>query len=232
MIFLSCGSEYEKRGDKVYYRFWSFGQGGWNEKVVENADLLTFSKIKSDGNLYAKDKFNVYYENKIIAGADPNTFKHLERGYAIDKNRAYYFNDSIANSSSREFEVIDGYYSKDWRNVFYTNKSLDVCSVKDFNFVYNDEDSFLGRWSTDRCYYYFNNYKVPSNDYKNIKLFKRSNGISKDSKFIYDKNQKYTLPNERIIFIKEKGGLVKDTIDIKTFTVESYIYKDKFGRIN
>ena len=229
---LSCNSEYEKRENKVYYKFWSFGQGGWNEKVVENADLKSFSEIKSEDNLYGKDKFNVYFENEIIPGADPNTFKHLKRGYAIDKNRAYYFNDSITNSSPKQFEIIDGYYSKDWKNVFYTDKSLNVCSVNDFTFVYEDEESFLGRWSTDGCHYYFNNYKVPSNDYKNIELFKGSNGISKDTEFVYDKNQKYFLPNERMVFIKEKGIMVKDTIEIKTFTVQNYICKDKFGRIN
>ncbi|WP_162985011.1 DKNYY domain-containing protein [Mesonia aquimarina] len=228
----SCSSEYEKRENKVYYRFWSFGQGGWNEKVVENADLKSFCQINSEDNLYGKDKSNVYYENVIIPGADPNTFKHLKRGYAVDINRAYYYNDSIANSSPKEFEIIDGYFSKDWKNVFYTDKSLDVCSVNDFTFVYKDEKSFLERWSTDGCYYYFNNYKVPSEDYKNIVLFKGSNGISKDTEFVYYKDQKYILPNERMVLIKEKGIMVKDTIDIKTFTVENYICKDKFGRIN
>jgi hypothetical protein len=228
----SCSSEYEKRNDKVYFRVWSFGQGGWNDKVVENADLKSFSEIKSDENLYGKDESNVYYENEIIPGADPNTFKHLKEGFAIDKNRAYYYNDSIANSSQKKFEIIDGYYSKDWKNVFYTDKSLNVCSVNDFSFVYKDEESFLGRWSTDGCYYYFNNYKVPSNDYKNIELFKGSDGISKDSEFVFNKDQKYISPYERMVYTKEKGIIAKDTIDIKTFTVEQYICKDKFGRIN
>lgn len=232
LSFYSCGSEYEKRDNKVYYRFWSFGQGGWNERIVESADLQSFFEIKTDDNLYGRDKSNVYYENIIIPGADPKTFKHIKNGYAVDKNRAYYYNDSIANSSPKEFKIIDGYFSKDWNNVFYTDKSLNVCSVKDFTFVYIDEESFLGRWSTDGCFYYFNNYKVPSKDYKNIELFKGSSGMSKDTEFIYDKDQKYTLPQERTVFIKERAVFVKDTIDIKTFTVENYICKDKFGRIN
>tara|TARA_R110002072_G_scaffold174802_19_gene330602 strand:- start:16735 stop:17469 length:735 start_codon:yes stop_codon:yes gene_type:complete len=229
-ILFSCSSEYEQREDKIYYRFWST-QGGWNERLVENADIHSFSEIETNDNLYGKDKLNVYYTNEIIPGADPNTFKHIKEGYAIDKNRAYYFNDSIANSSPREFEIIDGYFSKDWKNVFYTDKSLNVCSLKDFTFVYEDEESFLGRWSTDGCYYYFNNYKVPSNDYKNIELFKGSNGISKDTEFVYDKDQKYILPDGRIGFLKEKGIIVKDTIDVQSFKVENYIYTDKFGRI-
>lgn len=88
--FFSCSSEYEKREDKVYYRFWSFGQGGWNEKVLENADLESFSEINTDEINYGKDKFNVYYKNEIIPGADPNTFIILKKGFAIDAKRAYY----------------------------------------------------------------------------------------------------------------------------------------------
>lgn len=231
-ILFSCNSRYEQREDKIYYRFWST-QGGWNERIVENADIQSFSEIKTKVNLYGKDRSNVYFKNEIIPGADPNTFKHIKEGYAVDKNRAYYFNDSIANSSPIEFKIIDGYFSKDWKNVFYTDKSLNVCSVRDFTFVYEDEESFLGRWSTDGCYYYFNNYKVPSNDYENVVLFKGSFGISKDTNFVYEKDQIYVLPNKRTILIKEQGKLmVKDTIDIKTFVVENHIFKDKFGQIN
>lgn len=221
----SCSSEYEKLEDKVYYRFWSFGQGGWNEKVVENADLKSFSEIKSDDNLYGKDEFNVYYKNEIIPGADPNTFRHLKSGYAIDKNRAYYFNDSIANSSPKKFEIIDGYYSKDWKNVFYTDKSLNICSLKDFTFVYEDEESFLGRWSTDNCFYYYNNIKIPSDDYKNMVVFKGSSGIAKDKKYVYQE--------DRNIYFNKEGKKILDTIDIETFTVIDNIRcKDKFGCIN
>lgn len=194
--------------------------------------MQTFVKIKSTDNLYGKDLYNVYFKNDIIPGADPQTFHHIKEGYAIDKNRAYYYKDSIANSSSKGFKIIDGYFSKDYRNVFHKNKSLDVCSVENFAFVYQDEQSYLGRWSTDGCYYYYNSFKVPSNDYKNIELFKQSGGISKDTEFIYDKDKKYILPKDRKILLVDQAIVVKDTIDIKTFTVENRIHKDKFGLID
>ncbi|MGJ8592419.1 MAG: DKNYY domain-containing protein [Aquaticitalea sp.] len=232
LTFCACSPKYDKRDGKVYYKCWSFGLGGWNESIVEKADHKSFSKIKSNHNLYGKDKSNVYYQNRIIPGADPKTFKHVKDGYAIDKNRAYYFNDSIMNSSPKNFHIIDGYYSKDHQNVFYTDKALNVCAVKDFSFVYKDEESFLGRWSTDGCCYYFNNYKVPSEDYKNIQLFKGGRGVSKDSKQVYLKDQIYSVTEERKVYIRNKGFIVKDTIDIETFTVENHMLMDKFGRIN
>lgn len=228
----SCSSEYEKRDEKVYYKYWNFGLGGWNEKVVENADLESFSEIKADDNLYGKDDFNVYYENEIITGADPNTFKTLKKGYAIDAKRVYYYNDSIENSDPKEFEVIDYDFSKNHQNVFYKNKSLNVCSVDNFTFVFPNEDNVLGRWSTDGCYYYYNNFKVPSDDYQNIVVYKNSHGISRDNKYIYEFDKNYFETHTRQVFIKETGATVKDTIDIKSFSIENNILTDKFGRIN
>lgn len=216
----------------MYYKFWSFQQGGWNERIVKNADVSSFYKIETEEIIYGKDKLNVYYKNKIIQGADPKTFKYIKKGFAVDAKRVYYYADSITNSSPREFEIIDIDFSKDYKNVFYKTKPLEVCSVKDFTFVFEDEENILGRWSTDGCDYYFNNYKVPSNDYQNITVYKGSNGISKDTKFVYIRDEKYFATNKRTLFLKEKGRIVEDSIDIETFRIENNILKDKFGNIN
>ena len=31
LTLVSCNSEYVIQNDSMYYRFWGFGQGGWNE---------------------------------------------------------------------------------------------------------------------------------------------------------------------------------------------------------
>lgn len=231
-IFVSCNSKYEIKDGQVYYRFWSFGQGGWNELVLEDVELESFIVIYEEDNLYAKDESNVFFNNKIIPGADPKTFKPIKQGYAVDAERVYYYNDSIANSSPEEFEIIDKDFSKNYQNVFYRTKPLNVCSVADFYFVFPDERNILGCWSTDGCFYYFNNYKVPSNDYKNIVVYKGSHGISRDNEYVYEFDKNYFETNKRKVFLKEKGLIVEDTIDINTFTVENHMLKDKFGRIN
>ena len=83
----------------------------------------------------------------------------------------------------------------------------------------------MGRWSTDGCFYYYNNVKTPSNDYQNIIIFKGSSGIAKDRKYVY-------LEDRNIYFNKE-GKKILDTIDLETFTVIDNIRcKDKFGCIN
>ena len=232
LVFFSCNSGYEFQDEQVYYRFWSFELGGWNEKLIEQADIKTFSELKSENNLYGKDKTNVYYSNLIIPGADPKTFKPLEKGFALDAKRVYYYNDSIANSRPENFNVIDHEYCKNNKNVFYKTFPLNVCSVEDFTFISSDKESVFGRWSTDGCFYYYNNFKVPSNDYQNIVVYRNSHGISRDNNNVYEFDKNYFETHSRQVFIKETGTMVKDTIDIKSFSIENNILTDKFGRIN
>ena len=232
LTIVSCNSEYDVQDDKVYYKFWNFGLGGWNERIVENADKESFKTIASEEYLYGKDRFNVYYNNEHIPGADPNTFKPLDKGYALDAKRAYYFSDSIANSNPKQFEIIDREFSKNSQNVFYKTKPLNVCSVNDFTYVFPDNDDVLGRWTTDGCFYYYNNYRVPSDDYENIVVYKGSHGISKDNKYVYQFDKNYFETHKRTVFLKEKGIMVEDTIDVKTFIVENGRLKDKFGNID
>lgn len=231
LLFMSCEKKYIIKNNSVYMKGWNEGQGNY-ERLLENADAKTFSEIETNDNLYGKDKSNVYYQNQIIPGADPNSFKTIKKGFAVDAKRVYYYNDSIENSKPKEFEIIDYEFSKNYHDVFYKTRPLNVCSVKDFTFVFKNEKSVLGRWSTDGCFYYYNNYKVPSNDYKNIIVYENSHGVSRDNDYVYVFDKNYFDTNTRQVFIKETGLAVKDTIDIKTFKIENNIMTDKFGRIN
>lgn len=222
LLSISCAT-YDVRDDGVYYIDWNEGRGK-GELFMKDADPKTFKPLKN--NNYGKDKNLVFYKGNIILGADPTSFKLVKDGYAIDRDRAYYYGDSISNSNSSEFKIIDSYYSKDNKNVYYTTEPLNVCSVKDFNFVYKDNsESDWERWTTDGCHYYIKNYKVPSKDYKNIKLYKGSAGISSDKNYVYY--------YDRNIYYNKEGDRILDTIDINTFKVTDYINcEDKFGCIN
>ncbi|OSY89556.1 hypothetical protein WH52_02685 [Tenacibaculum holothuriorum] len=220
---LSCKSDYVIEDDKVYYKYWSFSQGGWNKMLLKSVDYKTFSKINTDENIYGKDKNFVFFKEKIIKGADPNTFKVLIKGYAIDQTKAFYYTDSITNSSSKGFEVIDDYYSKDLKDVFYKTEGLNVCSVDSFKLMFLDEEKW-SRWSTDGCSYYKENFKVPTLDYKNLKVYKNFN-VSTDKYFLYYLNKKITY--------EKKWEKYIDTIDVNTFKVLGFNhYKDKHGCIN
>lgn len=223
LFILSSCTQYDIREDGVYYSDWNEARGK-KERLIKDADPKTFKTLKND--IYAVDKNHVFYKGGIILKADPKTFKLLGNGYAIDKNRAYYYGELIENSTSRGFEIINSYYSKDYKNIFYTTFSLNVCSVKSFKFVYNDNsESDWERWTTDGCNYFIKNYKVPSENYKNLKIYKGSAGISSDDKFVY-----YL---DRNIYYNEEGKRILDTIDLNSFKVKDYLgCEDKFGCIN
>jgi hypothetical protein len=54
--------------------------------IVPNADAATFIGLKK---AYSKDKKNVYYETRIVEGADPETFEETENNGGKDKNGNY-----------------------------------------------------------------------------------------------------------------------------------------------
>ena len=54
----------------------NFGHAGniyyWHEHIIEGLDHESVTVINE---FYLKDKFNVYFQNKIVPGCDPNTFE-------------------------------------------------------------------------------------------------------------------------------------------------------------
>jgi hypothetical protein len=181
IVLASC-TGYNIERDGVYYKRFDEASGP-SKGLIEDADPESFVILEYE---YGKDKEHVFYQGRIIPGADPSSFKPLTRLYSNDKFRGYYCGDSIAFSTANGFVIIDDYYSKDKHDVFYTTKSLHVCSIDNF-FIYPNkiEEDDLERWSTDGCFYYFKNFKVPSTDYNNIKFFMGSAGFAKDKQWVY-----------------------------------------------
>lgn len=71
--------------DKNYYYF--FG------KKVEYIDRGSFKDLDYH---YGKDKFNVYYDNKIIQGADAKTFLHIDGSQdGRDANSCYSWGEKV-----------------------------------------------------------------------------------------------------------------------------------------
>ncbi|MBS1604591.1 MAG: DKNYY domain-containing protein [Bacteroidetes bacterium] len=220
-LFLSgCSTGYRKEGSVIYYEYWNEGSGSHKDRL--DADPETFEVLKDDN--YAKDKQKVFYNGGVIIGADAATFESLDERYARDKNRGYYGRDRILSSRGQTFRVIDDDYSSDGVNVFYDTLPLNVCSVKDFRFVMDDKDK-NERWATDGCFYYYGKYKVPSDDYANMQVFKNSGGLSKDKNYVYFLDHKLNFDVDR--------KKVVDTIDAESFKVTGFLEcRDKWGCFN
>ena len=208
----------------------------FNGQILTGADSESFILLQEYASFgfyqYAKDKNSVFVNGNPLAGADPTTFEPINMDYSKDSKSIYFLGERFT-SNNGDFELIDQYYSKNSNDVFLNGKPLKVCSVNDFEFVFENSsqgeevwiENVSDRWARDGCHYYFGAIKIPSEDFKNIKVFKGSMGISKDSKSVYHKG--------RNILFNPEGEKILDTIDIETFTCEKFLKcKDKFGLIN
>ncbi|MGZ3765313.1 MAG: DKNYY domain-containing protein [Mucilaginibacter sp.] len=221
MIFASC-NHYDNEGDGVYYKSWNEGTGS-SIRTLYGVNPKKFRVLKNDD--YAKDDHLVFYKGDSVKGADAKTFQSLGDFYARDKFRGYYGKDSIKSSRGRTFKIIDSYYSTDGNDIFYDTIPLKVVSTKNFRYVFWTGESDYQRWTTDGKYYYYTSYKVPSDDYKNMVLYKNSGGISKDSKWAFYLNHKLNY--------NQNGKRIVDTIDVASFKVTGFIEcHDKYGCIS
>jgi hypothetical protein len=219
LTLTNCSNGYDNDGRDVYYRHWNEASGQHKDKI--NANPKTFKIFKFDR--YAKDDKNVFYQGAIIDGADAASFEAIEEFYAKDKNTGYYGQDPIKNSNGKTFKVINSYYSTDGNDYFYDTSSLKMTESKNFKFVYGEGDYEC--WTTDGKYYFYKNYKVPSDDYANLIIYEKSGGISKDRHWVYFLDHKLNYDID--------GKIVVDTIDIASFKVTGYIEcRDKYGCFN
>lgn len=137
--------EYSTNGAAVYYK----------TMLVEGADIASFTPIENGRYMhsYAKDKRNVYYLNKRILGADPQSFKVLwqlppegcrDALYSRDKNNVYFKNTIVIGADPESFVPLIvgpikglgnetlGEYGKDKNFIFKGTDKLINFSPEDF----------------------------------------------------------------------------------------------------
>ncbi|MBK6774880.1 MAG: DKNYY domain-containing protein [Flavobacteriales bacterium] len=223
LLFILTGcAEYDVENEGVFYSYVDHNLNGV-KKPLEGADPETFEVMDNDD--YGKDLHSVFYKGERIPGADASSFEFVGDLFAKDKFRVFYAGDSIHASSSRGFRIIDSYYSADHKDIYWTTEPLHVCSTNDFELIPLDSNEHeFERWATDGCWYYLRHFKIPSDDYANVHLYRGSAGFAKDRNWVYHLDRKINfIDGERIL----------DTVDVATFTVSRYIEcKDKFGCIN
>lgn len=103
--------------------------------AIDEADPTTFELLYNsypDDLSIGKDKNNVYKKNKIIEGADVETFvwigdieSSVQNWYAKDKNHAYYYGEPIKESDPNTFTVVAPLISKDVKYVYNRGKIVE-----------------------------------------------------------------------------------------------------------
>ena len=86
-------------------------------------------------NGYQMNNKAVYYNEKILSGADSASFSYIADFYTKDKNTVYYNNIKIKNSDSGTFEYLGYRYAKDKNSVYYSGKKIRNADAKTFEIV-------------------------------------------------------------------------------------------------
>ncbi len=114
-----AGNVYERGGKFVVTDTGVFLDEAFQENLIEGADPLTFRQLENigyiDSNYYALDKNNVYYLDRKIEGADPDTFEVVQpdnpgKGfyaaeYAKDKKSVYWLGFKIKGIDPMGFSL-------------------------------------------------------------------------------------------------------------------------------
>lgn len=137
---------------------------------------------------YAKDRNNVYYDDKKVLGADINTFE-VKEDIVKDKNSIYSNGKKLEGADIQTFRKLNEYYDIDKNNIYYNlNSNLDIKRIKntDGNFKIIEEKLIKNK---DGVYYLGEKIKeIDPNSFKIIRKnnFKKDNSYyAKDSKNVY-----------------------------------------------
>lgn len=90
---------------------------------------------------YSLDDKDVYFQDKIISGADPASFtfigRHLsaDQEYAKDKNSVYYLDRKIEKADPTTYQLlgVHNIYAKDAAHIFYKDAIVDGADVSSFD---------------------------------------------------------------------------------------------------
>jgi hypothetical protein len=192
LLFISCTSNYKIEGNTVYYQYCNIPfaehDGGSNDKVVLiNADASSFKTLN---NSYGSDKQNVYYYEKRIADANPQSFEIIafkntneanKFAYSKDKNYVFRYGIKINGANPKTFKVLGQIpYSRDDADYFFEGKQMSVNNVNSFRIITESGIDFL---SIDNKSYYLKDKKYPLKDYKSFKYL--GSGYFKDNVSVY-----------------------------------------------
>lgn len=101
----------------------------WIKPVTKmSVDTSTFEVL---GNGYSKDASQVFFEGQTI-DAKTDNFKVLVFPYATDGEKVFYHDRQLANADPQSFQSLGEYYSKDSSQVWFGESVLEGADVASF----------------------------------------------------------------------------------------------------
>lgn len=170
---------------------------------IPNADLATFQVVDSDSGL-SKDKEFVYSHDRVVEGADPDTFNVIKgTPYAQDKNGVYFGSTFLGQG---DIAVLGKLYIRIGNRIFLGD--VEVTSAP-------DAQTFKGLsefYAIDSQNVYFQGYTIPGADPNTFEFIKFDGDARLPPPYAKDKNGVY------------REGQLVEGVDLETVEFISYYY--------
>lgn len=203
----------------MYYSYWP-NEAQRIETEIAGYDSDSFKVLRGFFSMdalfgfdrpFAKDRNHAYYRGKIIAGADPATFKPKNSFYSIDRNSIFYEDSFLSYASPASLRILKNDYALDSDSVYWRGLAIVGANPAAFkalgkSYARDDRRAYLdGRpfevenpvgfrvidflWGRDGRVYYFWGVKVEGADYATFEIV--YDGYSAASSYAKDKNRVY-----------------------------------------
>ena len=90
------------------------------------------------GDSYSIYKGNVYYENKILEGANPKTAELIGFSLLKDDKNVYYMGEKVKDVKIKNFEKLGQNYWKNENKIYYRDKKIENADIMSFKVLNED----------------------------------------------------------------------------------------------
>ena len=165
------------------------------------------------GDYYSIDKGKVYYESKILKGANPKTAEVIGFSLLKDDKNVYYRGKKIKDVKIKNFEKLGRNYWKNDNKIYYRDKKIENADIMSFKVLNED-------FAKDKNNVYDGNESI-GRGIKDPKTFEfLPNGIIYGTLYGKDKYNVYYIENKMIncfdtyYSIYEVEGINRDKVEV------------------
>jgi hypothetical protein len=159
-------------------------------RVVRGADPKSFQVLRHPVQVrgpcdnqrieYGRDRYHVFYQWKLIPGADPQSYAFLDAHYARDK-AAIYSHAKRLSTRRDSFQLLSGGYASDGQRHFFQD-----IVIKGPGFELLGGEAQAGRgYARTRDAVYHKGQLIRHADARTFELYKPEVGITRDKRAVY-----------------------------------------------